>query len=134
MRSYNGTSSVSAITVATTGYVGIQTPSPTSSLTVNGVVQSLSGGVKYPDGTTQTTATIATTTALTAVSVTCNGAWQASAVATCTTGYTVSGCSAWTSAFAYPAGAEVSGNGCQAGCGGSAATSLAVQAVCVKLP
>jgi hypothetical protein len=38
------------------GNVGIGTPSPSSPLTVNGVIESKSGGVKFPDGTTQTTA------------------------------------------------------------------------------
>ena len=38
------------------GTVGIGTTSPSSPLTVNGVVESLSGGFKFPDGTTQTTA------------------------------------------------------------------------------
>jgi hypothetical protein len=38
------------------GMVGIGTDSPTSKLTVAGMIQSLSGGIKFPDGTVQTTA------------------------------------------------------------------------------
>ncbi|HEV8486538.1 MAG TPA: hypothetical protein VGV87_23535 [Blastocatellia bacterium] len=36
------------------GLVGIGTDSPASKLTVNGMIQSLSGGLKFPDGTVQT--------------------------------------------------------------------------------
>ena len=39
------------------GNVGIGTTTPGSRLTVTGVIESTSGGVKFPDGTTQTTAT-----------------------------------------------------------------------------
>lgn len=38
------------------GTLGIGTTSPTSPLTVNGVIQSQTGGFKFPDGTVQTTA------------------------------------------------------------------------------
>lgn len=38
------------------GNVGIGTASPANPLTVNGIIQSLTGGFKFPDGTTQTTA------------------------------------------------------------------------------
>lgn len=38
------------------GNVGIGTSTATSPLTVNGVIESQSGGIKFPDGTTQTTA------------------------------------------------------------------------------
>ncbi len=38
------------------GNVGIGTPSPGEKLTVGGTVQSTSGGFKFPDGSTQTTA------------------------------------------------------------------------------
>jgi hypothetical protein len=38
------------------GKVGIGTTSPASPLTVAGVIESTTGGVKFPDGTTQTTA------------------------------------------------------------------------------
>ncbi|MBZ5639921.1 MAG: hypothetical protein LAO51_14335 [Acidobacteriia bacterium] len=46
------------VTVATNGNVGIGTTSPTTKLTVAGVIQSTTGGIKFPDGTTQTTATL----------------------------------------------------------------------------
>jgi hypothetical protein len=39
------------------GSVGIGTPTPTSRLTVNGVIESSAGGIKFPDGTVQTSAT-----------------------------------------------------------------------------
>jgi hypothetical protein len=39
-----------------TGRVGIGTTTPTSPLTVNGTIESTSGGIKFPDGTTQNTA------------------------------------------------------------------------------
>ena len=42
----------------TAGKVGIGTISPSSTLTVNGVIQSTSGGIIFPDGTTQATAGI----------------------------------------------------------------------------
>ena len=38
------------------GKVGIGTPNPTSPLTVNGVIQSTSGGFKFPDGSVQASA------------------------------------------------------------------------------
>ena len=38
------------------GNVGIGTASPTEKLTVNGKIESTSGGIKFPDGTTQITA------------------------------------------------------------------------------
>ena len=41
------------------GLVGIGTDTPTSKLTVAGTIQSLSGGIQFPDGTVQTTAGIA---------------------------------------------------------------------------
>jgi microcystin-dependent protein len=38
------------------GNVGVGTPSPGSRLSVNGLIETLSGGIKFPDGTIQTTA------------------------------------------------------------------------------
>ncbi len=38
------------------GNVGIGTVSPSQKLSVNGIIQSMSGGIKFPDGTVQTTA------------------------------------------------------------------------------
>jgi hypothetical protein len=44
------------MTILNSGNVGIGSTSPSSPLTVNGTIQSTTGGVKFPDGTTQTTA------------------------------------------------------------------------------
>lgn len=49
------------------GQVGIGTASPTSMLTVVGTIETRSGGVKFPDGTVQTTAGVAQGSALTSV-------------------------------------------------------------------
>lgn len=46
-----------ALRVASTGKVGIGTNAPGQLLTVAGTIESTTGGVKFPDGTTQTTAT-----------------------------------------------------------------------------
>lgn len=51
-----GTSGTTAMTIDSTGNVGIGTPTPGSKLSVNGVVEAASGGFKFPDGTVQTTA------------------------------------------------------------------------------
>lgn len=45
--------------IDSSGNVAIGTTSATNPLTVNGVIQSTTGGVKFPDGTTQTTAATA---------------------------------------------------------------------------
>jgi hypothetical protein len=45
--------------IDSSGNVGIGTTSPANPLTVNGTIQSLTGGVKFPDGTTQATAATA---------------------------------------------------------------------------
>ena len=45
-----------AMTINTSGNIGIGTASPGQKLTVAGTIESTSGGVKFPDGTTQTTA------------------------------------------------------------------------------
>ena len=42
--------------IDSSGNVGIGTTSPANPLSVNGVIQSTTGGIKFPDGTTQTTA------------------------------------------------------------------------------
>jgi len=46
----------SSLIAETSKYVGIGTASPSNPLTVAGVIQSSTGGFKFPDGTTQTTA------------------------------------------------------------------------------
>ncbi|MEQ8417653.1 MAG: hypothetical protein RIB71_24430 [Imperialibacter sp.] len=45
--------------IADNGYVGIGTPNPGAPLTVNGTIHSTSGGIKFPDGTMQTSAATA---------------------------------------------------------------------------
>lgn|SRR5579862_3837188 len=55
----SGTSDNSAttqVTITGAGNVGIGTATPSNPLSVNGVIQSLTGGFRFPDGTTQTTA------------------------------------------------------------------------------
>jgi hypothetical protein len=42
--------------VSSTGYVGIGTTNPANKLSVNGVIESMTGGIRFPDGTIQTTA------------------------------------------------------------------------------
>lgn len=44
--------------VTFTGNVGIGVANPTQKLTVAGTIESTSGGIKFPDGTTQTTASL----------------------------------------------------------------------------
>src|SRR6185295_11303645 len=46
----------SIITETKFGLIGIGTPTPSSKLTVVGTIESLDGGIKFPDGTVQTTA------------------------------------------------------------------------------
>ncbi|MFA7201573.1 MAG: hypothetical protein WC099_01060 [Candidatus Paceibacterota bacterium] len=51
-----GTDSSQLVLKANNGNVGIGTASPAQKLSVAGTIESTSGGVKFPDGTTQTTA------------------------------------------------------------------------------
>ncbi len=65
------TNSQGRMIIDANGNVGIGTNAPTSTLTVDGVVQSTSGGFMFPDGTVQTTAFDPTgTTNLTDVDIT----------------------------------------------------------------
>src|SRR5881296_778969 len=50
------TGGLDRLTVTATGSVGIGTSTPASKLTVTGMIESTSGGVKFPDGTVQTRA------------------------------------------------------------------------------
>lgn len=50
------TNGTPAVTVLSGGNVGIGTATPGQKLTVDGTIESTSGGIKFPDGTTQTTA------------------------------------------------------------------------------
>lgn len=54
--SYAGTDTAPTSGLIVQGNVGIGTATPSNPLSVNGIVQSLTGGFKFPDGTTQTTA------------------------------------------------------------------------------
>lgn len=49
-------SSTPVMTLDATGKIGVNNITPTSQLTVTGVIESTTGGIKFPDGTTQTTA------------------------------------------------------------------------------
>jgi len=44
--------------ITSNGHVGIGTIYPSSALSVNGVIETMNGGIKFPDGTTQTTANL----------------------------------------------------------------------------
>ena len=59
-RRANSTTWSDFITFTNSGFVGIGTMSPTSSLTVAGLIESSANGFKFPDGTVQTTAFPAT--------------------------------------------------------------------------
>ena len=67
----------STIYIKSTGQVGIGTPSPGQKLSVVGVVESTSGGFKFPDGSIQTTAS---TGGGTASDLTCSGCVSSSEV------------------------------------------------------
>ena len=51
-----GTLGDTTITETKSGQIGVGTTAPTSKLTVAGVIESTTGGVRFPDGTVQTTA------------------------------------------------------------------------------
>jgi hypothetical protein len=66
-----GTNQLARVHVKSDGKVGIGTASPGQLLSVAGTVESTSGGFKFPDGTTQTTALSATTVTGTGTSGRC---------------------------------------------------------------
>ena len=52
----NSTTRAEAMRIDSTGYVGIGTTTPAYPLSVNGTIQSMTGGFRFPDGTTLATA------------------------------------------------------------------------------
>jgi hypothetical protein len=87
----NSTNLSSKMVIDSSGKVGIGTTTPSSPLTVNGVIESKTGGIKFPDGTTQTSA--ATSGGMTVVEPKC---WY-NANQSGTTGCTPSSCpTGWT--------------------------------------
>ena len=87
-----------------------------TSLVVGGTIQSTSGGVVFPDGTTQTTAVRGGVSASTQVN--CYAPTYGSCTANCPTGYFLSACNQY---------ANPSGNGCA-----SASSNVTITAYCVK--
>lgn len=71
------------------------------------------------------------TSAYFSATVPCNGGAVVSTA--CPSDTVVTGCSGWTGATANPAGAWISGNGCQGVCGGGGSNSLGIQAICLKI-
>ncbi len=63
------------VTILGSGNVGIGTVSPAQKLSVAGTIESTTGGIKFPDGTTQTTAAVADGKTLKAQIFTANGTW-----------------------------------------------------------
>lgn len=53
-----GSSNTERMRITSSGNIGIGTSAPGSRLTVAGMIQTSSGGIKYPDNTVQTTATL----------------------------------------------------------------------------
>src|SRR5205085_1447338 len=58
-RRANATTWSDLLTITPGGLMGLGTMNPTSPLTVNGIIESLQGGIKFPDGSIQTTAGVA---------------------------------------------------------------------------
>ncbi|MBS1542058.1 MAG: hypothetical protein JST14_00355 [Bacteroidetes bacterium] len=53
-----GTNNLPRLTIKNDGRIGIGTTSPNQVLSVNGLIESTNGGIKFPDGTTQSTAAL----------------------------------------------------------------------------
>ncbi len=52
-----GTNNLARVNILSSGNVGVGTTTPAQALSVNGIIESTSGGIKYPDGTIQSSAT-----------------------------------------------------------------------------
>jgi LysM repeat protein len=108
------------------GNVGIGTTSPGQKLSVAGTIESTSGGVKFPDGTTQTTA--ASAGGISSVTTTyCDAASSGTCTTTCASGYYRTGCSSLYTFPCYPS----STNSCTGG-SGSGTAGVRCFAICSK--
>ena len=110
----------------TTSKVGIGTASPAYPLSVAGIVQSTSGGFRFPDGTTQMTAASGGLGANATINRAQVGGWGS---ASCPVGYTITGC------WAYNGGGTVV-NGVTNGtttCTASGGATYWTDAICIQV-
>jgi hypothetical protein len=125
------------------GKIGIGTDSPAQKLSVNGIIETTSGGVKFPDGTIQTTKTLAGATGATGPAGSCSTTSLScvdvvvsafNAVATCASGYTLTGCSGGMNSYNGDTHqVSGSGNSCSCGYSGSGSYGCTARARCCKL-
>lgn len=73
--SFNTTGGGSKMYINSSGSVGIGSTSPSTTLDVNGTIRSASGGFKFPDGTTQTTAASGGSSGADVQTFTSSGTW-----------------------------------------------------------
>lgn len=113
----NNSGAVANTVTVNAGNVGIGSASPGQKLTVAGTIESTSGGVKFPDGTTQTTAASGASGFSSCTTVSAGFSASSYATASCASGYTMTGggfyCSCGNgcmAAMSYP-----NGNGWTAG-------------------